>query len=304
MVKGKTDQAAAVAESSIRKQEPWLTVPSSAAASLYGAAGTAQLKAGDFDKAGMYLQQAIENQGKVSNPTDPVITKWTRDLGTAYSESGKPAKAESTYLLDISLRKRSGDIKGEADTLIELAGFYNEYGQYDKALNSANEALTLTNIMPGNIAGVWSDDSVLALRRLGAAYAGKKEYDEAKTYYDLALDALEKRFGKESPRLLPVLNDLGVLMTQKGTSEAAYEYFVRAYRIQSTAKSIPADAPKILNNFAGIYMRSNDLDSAKDLYQQALMLSPTKAMKMSRDDLAIRNNLGVPLRPAWRQREV
>jgi len=120
-----------------------------------------------------------------------------------------------------------------------------------------------------------TDDVEIAetLVQIGIIYWKRAEYDPARRFYGLALEARTRAFGPDHPKVASVLNNLGVLHLDTGELEAAQAYYERALAIKEAA--LPPDHPQIaasLNNMGVVANMLGDHVRARALYEQALAI--------------------------------
>ena len=71
---------------------------------------------------------------------------------------------------------------------------------------------------------------------LATVYFGERRFDEAEVLLRRVLYGYENSLGKESPRMVPVLNALGAVEYGKGKYEEAELLYLSAIKIQEGAR--------------------------------------------------------------------
>jgi uncharacterized protein (TIGR02145 family) len=139
--------------------------------------------------------------------------------------------------------------------------FYDEVGQYDRAMQCYEEALEIFKKQgeEGSIAAVLSN--------IGGVYKAWSQYDKAIQYFEQALE-IQKRLGQESGVAID-LNNIGVVYQAWGQYDKAIQYFEEALEIfkkQGEEGSIAT----LLNNIGAVYNVWGQHDKAIQYYKQSL----------------------------------
>ncbi|MEM9454537.1 MAG: tetratricopeptide repeat protein, partial [Myxococcota bacterium] len=97
------------------------------------------------------------------------------------------------------------------------------------------------------------------------------EYEEAKRYYNRALEVWEKALGADHSKVAMILNSLGMVNFEQGEYEEAKGYYKRALGIGKRA--LGAGHPNLvtsLNNLGMVSFGQGEYEEAEGYYERAL----------------------------------
>jgi tetratricopeptide (TPR) repeat protein len=98
-------------------------------------------------------------------------------------------------------------------------------------------------------------------------YGKKGDLDQAKDYYQRALEIKEKQLGPNHVDVALTYNNIGLVYREKGDLDQAKDYFQRALEIKE--KQLGPNHVKVAhayNNIGLVYCDKGDLDQANDYY--------------------------------------
>jgi tetratricopeptide (TPR) repeat protein len=169
-----------------------------------------------------------------------------------------------------------------------LAGLYEDMGDYDAALPLYKRALAIAE----NTQGPEHLVTGIRLNNLAALYYATGDYDEALPLYKRALAIAEKAQGPEHPQTGSRLNNLALLYKSTGVYDAALPLYKRALAIaEKTQGPEHPETGTSLNNLAELFRSMGYYDAALPLFKRALAIAE-KAQGPEHPDTGSRlNNL-------------
>ncbi|CAH3034462.1 unnamed protein product, partial [Pocillopora meandrina] len=181
-------------------------------ATSYVNLGTLFKSLGKYDKAQEYLEKALnKDKQKISDFVN---------LGTLFKSLGKYDKAQEYLEKALSIYRRIGDRKGEANTLVNLVHLFLSLGKYLKAddfLERANAICREIGYRQGQ-----AENFIC----LGIISHKRGEYDNALGYFKKALQ-IHMDIGMKEGVVASCAN-LGLCFQSLGKYDIAEEYFKKA----------------------------------------------------------------------------
>jgi eukaryotic-like serine/threonine-protein kinase len=260
-----------------------------AALLLPDAEATVCLERGRFADAVQKAREALAIQEKVLGPRDLRVATTLRDLGTALLHGNDLGEAHAVLTRSLEIREeRLGDDHPDvASTLLSLGISYLSVGRYDEAVTHFERALAIRERILGpnslpvsevlqNLVGAlrWSGEARRALpfaeralriarapgglpdleagslNRIGLLRTALGEYDLAKSSLEQALEIHEGAFGRDNPKVLPELCNLGRVALAQKDYAVALERFERAHVV--CEKTFLPDSPDQADTLVGI----------------------------------------------------
>ena len=185
-------------------------------------------------------------------------------LGISSFKAGEYEKALDSFRQALSIYREAKDIKGEGIALNSIGIIYNNLGYYQKALNYYQQSL----IVSRQIVDRASEASLL--NNIGAVYRNLGEYQKALEFSERAL--LLRREVKDRRGEGTALNNIGVLYSAIGQYTKALEYYQQSLAISRELRD-KANEVSLLNNIGIIYSNLGDYQKALEFSQIALPLS-------------------------------
>jgi CHAT domain-containing protein/Tfp pilus assembly protein PilF len=185
----------------IREQEAG--VDSSIVAQSLGNLANVYTSQGEYDKAIPLLLRVLEIQEQFVEPGHPLMTIPLASLGQLYAEVGRNAEAESILMRVLSLNEEvfeEGLGSGSfwiAQSLVDLASFYNYTGKYEEAKPLFERALRLYEQESEN--SEYASENTTAFMGLAAVYVSEGRYAEAESLFQRAFEFHEENLGSDSP---------------------------------------------------------------------------------------------------------
>lgn len=206
-----------------------------------------------------------------------------------------PRYEEMLQILETELGPEHLDI---AITLDNLAGLYENLGDYEKALLLCQRAFEINE----KVLGPEHPDVAITLNNLAGLYRQMGDYEKALPLYQRALEISEEEHGSEHPDdpfyraavIATTLDNLAGLYYQMGDYEKALPLFQRALKIRENMLDLKhPDVANSLNNIASLYRQMGDYGKALLSYQRALDISK-KALGPQHPNVAITlNNIAI-----------
>ncbi|AKB26875.1 hypothetical protein MSSIT_0156 [Methanosarcina siciliae T4/M] len=255
---------------------------------------------GDYEKALLLCQRALEIYGKVLGPEHTDVAINLNNLALLYSHIGDYEKALPLFqrALEISEEKQGSEHPDDpfyraaviATTLDNLAGLYYQMGDYEKALLLCQRALEIYEKMQGPR----HLDVAVTLNNLAELYYQMEDYEKALPLYQRALKIRENTLDLKHPNVAIALNNLAGLYYQMGEYEEALPLYQRALKIRENTLDLKhPDVANSLNNIASLYRQMGDYGKALLSYQRALDISK-KALGPQHPNVAITlNNIAI-----------
>jgi CHAT domain-containing protein/Tfp pilus assembly protein PilF len=166
-------------------------------------------------------------------------------------------------------------LAGEVTTLSNLAGIYDELGQYSKALKYYEQSLHLYRELNQKLI---SENQKLSnrtgegktLNDIGKVYQSQGQYSKSLEFYQQALAIFREIDDKAGQRT--ALNNIGLVYSVQGQFSKALELFNQAL---ATVNSMDdkAGARIILYNIATLHRNQRQYPQAIKFYQQALVIA-------------------------------
>lgn len=207
-------------------------------------------------------------------------------LGWFYQLDGQYPKAEDFYERAISLSRKLKDKQNEAVALRKLAVWHIDKEDYGQALDLLTKSASINLEYPNNLKNIRN------LARdyfdIGLVFANKDDYAAAKDFYGKSLKIFERL--KLKNELSDCYFNLGEIYLYEKQYQKALEYYFKGLKVdreQNNQVNLAGD----FNMIGELYLEINDLDKAEGYFKQAVNLS---AQINSRIDLAEANyNLGL-----------
>jgi len=174
------------------------------------------------------LARAYYGAGKIAIAT-PLI-----NLAVMQSHNGDLVAAEQNYRAAISIIERwEGMLSARLiNPLSGLGHTYNRAGMYEEAVESFNRALRLNNIELGftNLEQFGIQDG------LTESYVGMREFEDANFYQEAQLEIYQRKYGRESPEVVPAMYKLAEWYNRSGNFEQSALTYRSADRILRQAQ--------------------------------------------------------------------
>ena len=170
-------------------------------------------------------------------------------------EVGGWTEADETFLQFVSV------------LLNNLAGVYEDQGEYEKALEYYGKALEVAERVLGN------DHPLTATtyNNMAGVYKAQGDYEKALEYYGKALEVAERVLGNDHPLTATMYNNMALVYQAQGDYEKALEYYGKALEVRE--RVLGRDHPytaTAYNNMAGVYKAQGDYEKALEYNRKSL----------------------------------
>jgi tetratricopeptide (TPR) repeat protein len=166
------------------------------------------------------------------------------------------------YYLGSSSEQYSSYLKHYVDLKVDMDDYVNAHA-YNEAL------LFYYKGMKGE-----NDEMYLAcLTNKGRILQGQGKYNEAVYIFANLVEATRINFPNDTLSQTTTLNNLAYCYRLLGNNSAAEQYFIEAYRLQTSCKSIPLDhQASLLNNLGIVYKAKCDYINAEKSFIKSIQL--------------------------------
>jgi tetratricopeptide (TPR) repeat protein len=209
-------------------------------------------------------------------------------LAKVYSKEGEVYKRQNKYSRSIIAFKSAlnqynslSDLRGFANTCIELADLYKLIGEYKSSLSYCELGIKAAN------EAKLSDQLRRLYRLTGSAYKYLEEFDKSLKYYHYSL---ELSYKTANPSSISVsLNNIGTAYERMGKDSLALDYFQRSFEALENMAN-PNELSIYHNNAASMYLRLGLLSEAYAFLR--LALDYRKMLPSKRQEATIYHNFG------------
>ncbi|WP_462249863.1 tetratricopeptide repeat protein [Ekhidna sp.] len=209
-------------------------------------------------------QDNTDSLWRVFNESDDLVIKVETLNSIAYSlRSSNP---DSTLLLaekSERMAQAAGYRLGIADAKMRAAIAHTNLGNFYRALQLYLEAQSTFEELNNN------ERVVGCTNNIGRLYNFLGDHDRALEYYEKAVRGFNIQ---NDPREGNVLNNIGYIHKIDGNYDLALDYLRRAWAIAREIND-PSSALYPIYNIGSVYVKSNNLDSAKIYLDSAISLS-------------------------------
>lgn len=219
-----------------------------------------------------------------------------QDRVEALREAGKLPEAlhASTAAVEKCQQSLGPDLEtidAFASSLETRAGLYVELGQFDEAIEDAEQAIDQLDNRPDRIAQV---GRLYAL--LGSAYDGQGEGEKVISAWEAAMECFEKNEPPLQMDIAAMANNLGFLAKANGDLDLAETYFLRSLEIMHSelGKNNERTA-SVSNNLGAVYLAAGYLEQAREMHMMALEARRELLGESHPDTAQSHNNLALAL---------
>ena len=207
-------------------------------------------------------------------------------LAWFYQSDGQYPKAEQLYQKAISLSQQLKDKQNEAVALRRLAVWHIDKKDYDRALDLLTKSSAINLERQNNFE--YARNLASDYFDIGLVFANKNDYPAAKDFYEKSLKIFERL--KLNNELSDCYFNLGEVYFFQKQYQKALDYYFKGLKVDQ-AQNNKVNLASGLNMIGELYLEIDDLTVAQDYFKQSLNLS---AEINSRLDLANANyNLGL-----------
>ncbi len=218
---------------------------------------------GDLVAAEDYFRRALAIEQEIS-PSSANLALTLHNLGWVVGRRGDLAKAEDYFRRALAVAEKPGpDSQYLPEVLSSLAECVLDRGKPERAEEYEQRALAIREKQGRGI------DVAFSFRNLGKIAMVRGNLAKADEYYQRALEIGEK-ISPLPPATTRFLIGLGYVARKRGDFGKAEEYFRRALVIMENLTPGSLDHAETLADLAGALHDQDQLDSAAQLYLQAL----------------------------------
>ncbi|HWB73777.1 MAG TPA: tetratricopeptide repeat protein [Nannocystaceae bacterium] len=251
------------------------------------------LQLGEFREATASLAEAAALAEAELGADNPEIGSELIALGSAYSSSNEPERARETLararaLLEASLGPAHPLVAG---AIHNLANEAQRRGKFDEAAQLNREALAIREAaFPGD-----NIEKATSLSGLGGALAAGGDVAGGQRYFADALAMSERVLGKDHPRLVYDLDNLGLTYLMQGRTADALPLFERACTLVEGSQRDTVQHAVCLENLADANTELGQHARALALYEQALEIRARRSGKDHPETAKVRMNMATVL---------
>ncbi|NEQ54725.1 MAG: CHAT domain-containing protein, partial [Leptolyngbya sp. SIO3F4] len=182
--------------------------------------------------------------------------------------------AIDTYQQALAIYKRTGNVIGQGNVLIQLSSMYELLDQPEKAISYMNQVLKIADEI--NASGELLYLRIFPLYGLGNAYSTLGQYEKSIDFYEQALSILQSSQLTNITVLIDAVNLLGEAYFDADRYDKALERYQQALSI-AKANRVFEQAENALSNIGRVYEARRQYDQAINHYQQALDINQFQA---------------------------
>ncbi len=216
-----------------------------------------------------HLEEAIALRTANLGPDHPETAASMGKLARVLLELGELTEAErlGRRSVDLLRQRHDPDPIALSAALRSFALVLWARNDLDNAAARAREALDL--VADGQ-PSLHDTARSLSLNLLGQLEAQRGQYDRAAAATRRSLAIVEQRYGEESPRLIPILNNLALALRWSNELEEAEQMYLRARALilASYGENHQVFAVSS-NNLGGVRFARGDYDGAASAYSEA-----------------------------------
>ncbi|MCL1913178.1 MAG: tetratricopeptide repeat protein [Eubacteriaceae bacterium] len=151
-----------------------------------------------------------------------------------------------------------------------LGSYYNDYGEYTKALELNKKALAICE----KVLGVEHPSTATTYNNIGGVYSDQGDYPKALEFYGKALAIREKVLGVEHPSTATTYNNIGGVYSYQGDYPKALEFYIVSYKIFFVVlgDSHP-NTETVMANMASAYQSIASVEPFDQWLQRKLILA-------------------------------
>lgn len=209
-----------------------------------------------------YFLHALDAASKVSD--DKLTATIQSDLALVYANLQEPERAIAEYEAAIAIDKKIQFFRGEAAAHDGLAGVYDHIGQYSKAVEEGQVAISLFDQLPAEERLKGHDLEGSAHLTLGSSYLNLGRLDEARAEYEKA----EAELTDPSLRIAAA-NNLALVLRSLGRPQDALRAF-QVTRDEAAKLGNLAQLGAAYKNIGDLESEAGDQVHANDDLTQAL----------------------------------
>ncbi len=186
------------------------------------------------------------------------------NIGGYYLENGNFDKAMASFKEGLTLTRKMKDTSAMSNMILNMGGIYYYTGNIPKTLELWNEAFRLQEAC-GDV-----KSAANTLNNLGAIYRNQGNLPEAIDSWTRSLKMMEQV--KELSGQATILNNLGAVIADLGDENKSLEYMYKAVKIREQIND-PRGMSVQLNNIGKSLVRLNQIEKGIETIEKALETS-------------------------------
>ncbi|CAF3663159.1 unnamed protein product [Adineta steineri] len=231
---------------------------------------------GDYKKAILYYEQAVEIREKFLPSNHRDLATSYNNIGSVFNRIGEYSKALSYYEKALEIREKflPSSHPDLASSYNNIGSVYNRMGEYSKALSYYEKTLEiLGKALPSNHPYL-----AISYSNIGLVYNNMGEYSKALSYYEKDVEICQKTLPSNHPDLATSYNNVGSVYNKIGEYSKALLFYEKALEIHE--KTLPPNHPSLAisyDNIGCVYRYMKDyskalsyLERAMDVFQRIL----------------------------------
>jgi tetratricopeptide (TPR) repeat protein len=231
-------------------------------AGSYLAIGASYVDAGDYGKAEVFTQKALEFSQKIASPR--LEAAALSNLGLISSQQGLYDKAINYFSFSINISFKLYDLASHAINLGNMGGAYQRLGNIEKARDCFVQSLTLAK--SDGLVGI----QAAQLGNLAISFAEQGQFQKAISFYNKAIEILRDRNAEVA--LSTNYSNLANTYLLIGDLSSSEENLLKALEL-AVKNGVKQQQSVILGNLANVMIARGNLSRALELFSDATSIS-------------------------------
>jgi tetratricopeptide (TPR) repeat protein len=246
---------------------------------------------GEYSKALLWLEKAININEKVLGLEHPLTATSHNNIGLVYQAKGEYDKALEYHKKALAIYEKVLDLEHPSIAISynNIAAVYQVKGEYDKALEYYKKA----SVIKKKVLGLEHPLTATSYNNVGEIYRIKGEYDKALEYFKKSLAISEKALELEHPNIAISYNNIGLVYDSKREYDKALEYHKKSLAIRE--KVLGLEHPSVAisyNNIGAIYRAKEEYDKALKYFKKASVIFENVLGLEHPNTISSYNNIG------------
>jgi tetratricopeptide (TPR) repeat protein len=229
----------------------------------------AKLDALDQKRKAVEARTQAETLAKRTQDVLKIVTDSFKSVNPDSGGEAEMAAKQVLFNAQDSMDASSLDDQGKADLLASLTRAFLGLGEYEAAIETAREQVSLRNSLSGSA----DDSTITAMSELAGALAHRGQLKKALQLYEFIHETELANFGEEAQVTLESASNLGEMYRKLGRLDESIEMQESTLEVlqRKSAESgrHSENEVMILNNLATAYKNKGRIDEALLMYEQA-----------------------------------
>jgi tetratricopeptide (TPR) repeat protein len=236
---------------------------------IYFQLGIITEKQGDYTKALLYSEKAVNICQKVLPPSHHLLALSYSGISRVLNGMGEYSKALLFYekTREIYQKIFPSNHPNLATLFSNIGLVYINLGEYSKALSYYEKTLDIDlKTLPPNHPSL-----AISYDNIGTVYHNMGQYSKALSFLEKSLDIKEKTLPSDHHSLITCFSNIGSSYIKMGEYSKALSFCVKVVDIQE--KSLPSDHPNLAtsyNNIGALYHSMGEYSKALSFCEKAL----------------------------------